>query len=465
MTTFHVAVDHTDPGTHDITTTYLGTADQAHVDQVRALAELPGSERQVKEHPRIEGAFMVLRDDGDLDVYVPTDAAEPLAHEPGPLPETNDDEGDGPGPVGVRSVQPLGGDSHTANTLLADNSGPAYIDGVTRFGSQRIGGDMDTPNEPPRAVWHTTESPAGGDYFTSVAAYLMRGAVEPQVIYCPVTDRLGQFGPLDQSARALKNDGTQRTNRTGKVCVQVEVLGRARDPWTNGFDPKDKPNFQKLLAAIRAHGIPDVWPVGAPPATAEDATERPRLTWENKGGHYGHSQIPGQDHWDPGAVDIDIVPGRPHSDGGGTPPANGSGTYTVKAGDTLTSIAAAHRTTVAALLSLNAIKDADAISVGQRLKLPTAGPAKHPAPAPRYEPFPGTGFFRPGRRSPVVTALGRRLVALGFGKHYTSGPGPEWSDADRRNVADFQRSRTELAGDADGIPGPKTWAALRIPKL
>ncbi|MFI7299207.1 peptidoglycan-binding protein [Streptomyces sp. NPDC050121] len=462
MTTFHVAVDHPDPDAHDITTAYLGTVDQAHIDRVRAIAALPGSERHVREDPRHEGAFMVLRDDGDLDVYVPTGAADPLAHEPGPLPETRD-EIDEPGPVHARLVQPLNGDSHAEAALLLDASGPAYIDGVTRFGAQRIGGAMDTPLEPPRAVWHTTESPAGGDYFTSVAAFLMRAGVEPQVIYCPVTDRLGQFGPLNLSSRALKNDGTHRTNRTGKVCIQIEVLGRASAPWTKGFDPKAKPNFQRLLTAIRAHGIPDVWPVGAPPATAAAATERPRGTWENKGGHYGHSQIPGQDHWDPGAIDTEIVPGRPRSAGGETTPDAGSGTYIVKAGDTLTSIAAAHRTTVSVLLSLNAIKDADEISVGQKLRLPTTGPAK--PPAPRYEPFPGTAFFRAGHRSPLVTALGRRLVELGFGKHYTSGPGPEWTEADRLNVADFQRSRPELAGDADGIPGPRTWAALNIPKL
>ncbi|WSJ47729.1 peptidoglycan-binding protein [Streptomyces sp. NBC_01317] len=87
------------------------------------------------------------------------------------------------------------------------------------------------------------------------------------------------------------------------------------------------------------------------------------------------------------------------------------------------------------------------------------------APQPVYEPFPGTDFFRAGRRSPVITALGRRLVALGFGKHYTSGPSPEWGIADQRNVAEFQLSRAELRDDADGVPGPKTWAALKVPKV
>ncbi|PWI14913.1 hypothetical protein DI272_12635 [Streptomyces sp. Act143] len=67
-------------------------------------------------------------------------------------------------------------------------------------------------------------------------------------------------------------------------------------------------------------------------------------------------------------------------------------------GDTLTSIAAAHWTTVAVPLSLNALK----ISVGRKPQLPTAGPAK--PPAPRYEPFPGTAFFRAGHRSPLAGA-------------------------------------------------------------
>lgn len=84
---------------------------------------------------------------------------------------------------------------------------------------------------------------------------------------------------------------------------------------------------------------------------------------------------------------------------------------------------------------------------------------------PSYEPFPGAGFFHPGRHSPVITAMGRRLVALGFGKHYLTGPGPDWTLADQRNVSDFQRSRKDLRGDADGIPGPKTWAALQVPKV
>jgi LysM repeat protein len=454
MTQYHVAIDRLaspDPDTPEqrVETTYLGVVDQAHVDEVRAIAALDDTERWVKEHPRLEGAFMVLRDDGDLDVYVPVDAPEYRVYPPDPNPRTTD-----PSPDSGSDVQ----------NLPRGASGPAYISGVVRFGNQSIGGASDSPSKPPRAVWHTTESPAGATYFRSIAAYLIRVGAEPQVIYDPITDALGQFGPLTQSGRALKNDGSYRTNRTGKVNIQVEVLGRAAQPWTNGFDPADKPNYRKLLAAMRSHGIPDVWPVGKPPATAALATKRPKTTWENEGGHYAHGQIRGQNHWDPGAIDTSIVPGKPAGTPAdpdeGTGTQSGTGTYTVRRGDTLTSIAKAHGTTPAKLTSLNSLKDPDKLVPGQTLKVP----AKKPT-APLYEPFPGAAFFHGGRNSKVITALGHRLVQLGFGKYYRFGPGPDWTNADKEAVAAFQRSREELAGDADGIPGPKTWAALKIPKV
>jgi LysM repeat protein len=375
---------------------------------------------------------MVLRDDGDLDVYVPTDAPDHVVREPAPDPDT------------------------AAEDLPRGAAGPAYIDGAVRFGTQRIGGAMDTPKAPPRVVWHTTESPAGRAYFYSVAAYLIRIGAEPQVIYDPDSDLIGQFGPLTQSGRALRNDGARRTNREGKVCIQVEVLGRARDPWTTGFDPAKKPNFRKLLAAARAHGVPDTWPAGPTAATAA-AARRDRTTWQTKGGHYGHSQIPGNDHWDPGGINTAIVPGpRPGADE--DTPAPDSGVYVVKKGDTLSAIAVRHSTTTAALAKLNGIKDPDRIRPGQRLRLP--GQA---APKPQYEPFPGQAFFHTGRRSPVITAMGRRLVAEGCGR-YNFGPGPQWTNADRNSYAAWQRKLGYSGDDADGIPGKASWDALKVPK-
>lgn len=449
MTLWHVAVDHLDPGTLETTTTYYGTVDDDHVAQVRSIAALDDSGRHIKDHPRQEGAFFVLRNDGDLDVYVPDGAPDFQVREPDELSRdaTADD------------AARLAADTVTGETDLPRGAtGPAYIDGAVRFGSQLIGGAMDTPGNPPRVTWHTTESPAGQSYFYSVAAYLTRVAAEPQVIYDPVSDLLGQFGPLNKSGRALRNDGARRTNREGKVNIQVEVLARAASPWTKGFDLAKKPNYRKLLTAARAHGVPDVWPAGKPAATATAATSRDRTTWQTKGGHFGHCHVPGNDHWDPGAIDTSIVPGKPSSSapGGGT--SSSAGTYTVKKGDTLTAIATRYKTTVAKLVSLNSLKDPDELAIGQKLKVPATN-----APAvPRYEPFPGSSFFHGGRHSPIITAMGRRLVAEGCGR-YSEGPGPDWTEADRRSYAAWQRKLGYSGDDADGIPGKKSWDALKVP--
>ncbi len=62
-------------------------------------------------------------------------------------------------------------------------------------------------------------------------------------------------------------------------------------------------------------------------------------------------------------------------------------------------------------------------------------------------------MFRPGAHNDHVTRLGRQLVKKGFGRHYTTGPGPRWGEADRRNVEDFQRAQGWRGGAADGYPG------------
>lgn len=178
--------------------------------------------------------------------------------------------------------------------------GITWIPGAERLGDGDIGGDMDTPDEPARVVWHTTESGAGDAEFDSTADYLIEIGAEPHLLYDPTTDRLGQFGPLDLSARALRNDGDDRTNRTGRVCVQVEVLARAGEPFTGYWQPG--PNFAALLAAVRSWGVPDVWPAGDLASDGSEATSRDSDTWHDEGGHYGHANVPGNDHWDPGAI-------------------------------------------------------------------------------------------------------------------------------------------------------------------
>ncbi|MFJ9413028.1 peptidoglycan-binding protein [Streptomyces sp. NPDC101227] len=93
---------------------------------------------------------------------------------------------------------------------------------------------------------------------------------------------------------------------------------------------------------------------------------------------------------------------------------------------------------------------------------PKPAPAPAPAPAPKYVPFPGASFFREGRNSPVVTALGKRLVAERCGR-YEIGPGPIWSDADQASYAAWQRKLGFSGSDADGTPGKTSWDKLQVP--
>ncbi|MDQ1037732.1 hypothetical protein QFZ75_004148 [Streptomyces sp. V3I8] len=98
--------------------------------------------------------------------------------------------------------------------------------------------------------------------------------------------------------------------------------------------------------------------------------------------------------------------------------------------------------------------------VGARLG---SKPAPTPPPAV-YAPFPGAAFFVPGRRSELITAVGRRLVAEGCGR-YSSGPGPVWTQADVLSYAVWQRGLGYVGLAADGIPGRVSWDELRVPHV
>ncbi|MGW6313814.1 peptidoglycan-binding protein [Streptomyces sp. NPDC055099] len=83
---------------------------------------------------------------------------------------------------------------------------------------------------------------------------------------------------------------------------------------------------------------------------------------------------------------------------------------------------------------------------------------------PKYEPFPGVAWFKKNPSSPIVTAMGKRLVAEGCSA-YKDGPGPQWTDADRDSFRMFQHKLGDSGTDADGWPGAKQWAALKVPNV
>ncbi|WP_328329601.1 MULTISPECIES: peptidoglycan-binding protein [unclassified Streptomyces] len=84
------------------------------------------------------------------------------------------------------------------------------------------------------------------------------------------------------------------------------------------------------------------------------------------------------------------------------------------------------------------------------------------AGATRYQPFPGDAWFAAAPHSTIVAAMGGRLVAEGCSA-YTTGPGPQWGEADRASYAKWQQKLGYTGTDADGLPGATSWNALRVP--
>lgn len=85
-------------------------------------------------------------------------------------------------------------------------------------------------------------------------------------------------------------------------------------------------------------------------------------------------------------------------------------------------------------------------------------------PKATYEPFPGVAWFKKLPKSVLVTAMGKRLIAEGCSA-YTSGPGPQWTAADRASYAKWQRKLGYTGTDANGWPGKTSWDKLHVPNV
>jgi hypothetical protein len=280
--------------------------------------------------------------------------------------------------------------------------------------------------DPDKVLLHTTEGTSLVDY--------SKGAVAPNITAKPNFEKKRldwyQHYSFDRSARALVNKAGGVETNTDDVA-QVELVGTC--------DPTHRKTWGKLKAGVHYIYWPDApdwalddladflaWqnvkngvPLKAPsewlPYPSSYGNSKARMTfaeWRGFSGVCGHQHPPENVHGDPGDIDI-------------------------------TTLLAKAKTKAAALKGASADG-----STG-------TGSTTKPAP-----PFPGASYFGPGKNNAHITALGKQLVKKGYGKHYATGPGPKWSEADRLNVRAFQLAHSSLAGDADGIPGPKTWKLL-----
>jgi len=129
--------------------------------------------------------------------------------------------------------------------------------------------------------------------------------------------------------------------------------------------------FMALIAALMAAFISASWIRGAP-------SQFPSIYDEEYESEYDQD------------FDDEIVPVFDYEEVEEEASVLEQATYVVKSGDTLSAIAARTGCTVAKLVSLNNIKNANLIHVGQKLTLcgSSPSPAPHPAPAPAPHPAP-----------------------------------------------------------------------------
>lgn len=173
------------------------------------------------------------------------------------------------------------------------------------------GGTMDGMGGP-RATHHITwdrnasaSAPADLVPFTNLVGYFSGGGAgsAPHLLADPFTGRIAQFIPANQSARALVNaSGGVETNRHGTANIQIEWLffPHCRVGGKVYATLADTPmaGLDRVMAWLRSWGVPDVWPMGSPSWSGN----RNANTWNTRAGHYGHSQVPENDHTDPGPM-------------------------------------------------------------------------------------------------------------------------------------------------------------------
>jgi hypothetical protein len=220
----------------------------------------------------------------------------------------------------------------------------------------------------------------------------------------------------------------------------------SRYPGRSFFGPgADNPHVTRLSRLLVERGADRFYSAGSG-SSWSDADRRATQAFQRAQGWRGTDAdgLPGPQTWSylVGRKGRDIsATGRPAP---GAPSVGGPGTKGFSAPSVPTAPAAAP--SVPAIPSVPSIPSAPSVP-----SVPSA---------PSVPGYPGRGLFRPGADNEFVTRLGEQLVKKGFGKYYTSGPGPRWGEADRRGVEAFQRAQGWRGGAADGCPGPETWRRL-----
>jgi hypothetical protein len=152
-----------------------------------------------------------------------------------------------------------------------------------RDGGTMLGG-------PNKVVWHTTENDPTKTTALAIANYLLSSGNTVHLVWNPVSGEKVAMLPTDLAGRGLENRaGGVETNRAGRVVIQIEVVGWASQPFTDG--PCN--GLPEIQVWLRTLSVPAVW---------SGTLDRSIANWA-KSGHFGHMDVPENSHTDPGLID------------------------------------------------------------------------------------------------------------------------------------------------------------------
>jgi hypothetical protein len=151
---------------------------------------------------------------------------------------------------------------------------------------------------PPAGVLHTTEGSfqsALDEFKTKFAPHFLVGH-----------GRIIQFAPLGKMSWALEHT-TGQVETNGWARVQIEIAGQSKlRSWLPEWGTLDA--LASLIAVLE--DVADIpmrraWPDGLCRSISWATTANPRRhegKWGREAGWFGHIEMPGNSHWDPGAL-------------------------------------------------------------------------------------------------------------------------------------------------------------------
>jgi len=159
---------------------------------------------------------------------------------------------------------------------------------------------------PWRGVLHTTEGNSIGD---AISTFRSNNNDFPHFTIDPKSGKVVQHISLTVGSRALSDHGVAAN---ASHAIQIEIVGFAKDTPTWGagqlmFIRSVMRQIEGLVPIPQRSGLQflDAAGVNRNPKNRMNAGQ-----WASFAGWCGHQHVPGESHWDPGAIDINTLVAR-----------------------------------------------------------------------------------------------------------------------------------------------------------